>query len=525
MISIYLFPRTGFRNFIFCMLLAFSLDLACAEDLASSPAGMVPGEQTTDVQTLLKTADAYISKAQYKAALKLLKRAHEVNKTLKDENVKIKLLDSMANVYYNTDQLEQAHRYYSELIALDRVSGNQASLAVSLFNIGHVNASLKQFKEARKNFEESLKISQALGDKSGAASTLKAMGVNAHAQSDLVSARSNLEMSLQIFNEINDTIQVAVVYRHLGDITREEGHYDAAIKHYKAALPVLLQNNSNTPVIRTYRGLSATYEKLGDYKKAFTNYRIYTQLLEQQLAQRNQETIQRFKVQFETQKFAAANERLELKNNSQKKELEHRQALLKMQYVVIALAIGMIGLVAILWRRSRQHAHKMQMLATTDELTGLLNRRAIMQLGAQEWRRANRFKRPFCCLIFDVDHFKRINDTLGHAAGDQVLKTISAVVKSVLRNTDFLGRFGGEEFLLIATETDEKQAVTVAERIRHEIESISHEGVDQVITVSIGIAQLTDEGSLEALIKHADDALYKAKNNGRNQAVVYKTLG
>jgi diguanylate cyclase (GGDEF)-like protein len=276
--------------------------------------------------------------------------------------------------------------------------------------------------------------------------------------------------------------------------------------------------------MRTYRGLSAAYAKLRDYEKAFVSFRAYTQLLKQQLEQRNQEATQRFQVQFETQKFAASNERLELMNKSQKQELEHRKALLKMQYMVIALAIGVIGLVAILWWRSRQHARKMQLLATTDELTGLLNRRAIMQFGTQEWRRADRFKRPLCCLVFDVDHFKSINDTLGHAAGDQVLKTISKEVKSILRQTDSLGRFGGEEFLLIATETDINQAEALAERIRHEIESIRHEGIDRVITVSIGVAQLTDEASPEELIRHADEALYEAKNNGRNRVVVSKTV-
>lgn len=520
-----LIPRYGFRYVIIGMLLVFTFDMACAKDLSPTPSvsGSGSGEQSTDAQTLLKLADSYIRQAQYKQALELLTRAYEISKTLKDGDIKNKILDSMANVYYNTGQLEQAHRYYSELISLDKASGNQASLAVSLFNLGHVNASRKQFKEANDNFEQSLMISKSLDDKSGTAYTLKAMGANAHAQSDLAVARSYLETSLQRFKEINDTMQVAVVHRHLGDIAREEGNYEAAIMHYETALPILVQGDSNTPLMRTYRGLSAAYEKLRDFEKAFASHRTYTQLLQQQLEQQNLETTQRLQVQFETHKFAAANERLELTNQSQQQELEHRKTFMKMQYIVLGLAIGIIVLVAILWWRSRRHAHKMQMLATTDEMTGLLNRRAILQFGVQEWRRADRFKRPLCCLLFDVDNFKNINDSFGHAAGDQVLKTISAVVKSTLRQTDSLGRFGGEEFLLMATETEVQQAEILAERIRHKIESISHKGMaDRIVTVSIGIAQLTDETSLEELIRHADEALYVAKNNGRNQIAISK---
>ena len=164
----------------------------------------------------------------------------------------------------------------------------------------------------------------------------------------------------------------------------------------------------------------------------------------------------------------------------------------------------------------------MQSLATTDELTGLYNRRAITAFGMTEWQRVVRFKRPFTCLLMDIDHFKSVNDTLGHAAGDEVLRALSSVMKSCLRQTDMLGRFGGEEYLLLATETNAQQAGILAERILKKIENTTFDNFPgRTITISIGLAQMAGESSFEELVQHADEALYQAKNGGRNQHVLY----
>ena len=479
--------------------------------------------QIVEVQNLITLADSKVHQAQYEQALKSLTRAYQLSKTFDDAEISNNVLNSIANVYFNTGQFEQAHRYYSELVSLDEVSGDQEALAVSLFNLGHVNATLKNYAEADANFQQSFTISRELADTSGTAYTLKAMGVNAQAQGNLDAARTFLQEALQLFKSIDDQQQIAAVHRHLGDIAQQENQFDLAVLHYETALPAFAGDTFNITLLRTHRGLSTAYEQLQNYEKAYISQRAYTQLLQQQLEQKNLETTQRLQVQFETQQFSDKNKRLELLNQSQQQELQHRQTLLQMQYLVIALAIGMIILVVILWRRSRIHAHRMKMLATIDSLTGLINRRAILEYGEHEWQRAIRFDRPLCCLLFDIDHFKNINDTLGHATGDKVLRIISEKVKPSLRKTDAFGRFGGEEFLLIATETNIEQAETLAERIRHEIETTTYQGItDQTITVSIGIALLQDEKALDELIGHADEALYLAKNRGRNQAVTYQ---
>ena len=159
--------------------------------------------------------------------------------------------------------------------------------------------------------------------------------------------------------------------------------------------------------------------------------------------------------------------------------------------------------------------------ALTDALTGLLNRHALYPLLKQELDRAARYGRPFSIILFDVDEFKAVNDNFGHLEGDKVLKDLSKLVSGLLRKTDYAGRWGGEEFLLILPETDTVQALILAERIRMKIEDTFFTEVYN-ITASFSVVDYRASQSLEALLECADKALYQAKNGGRNQVIVFQ---
>lgn len=159
-------------------------------------------------------------------------------------------------------------------------------------------------------------------------------------------------------------------------------------------------------------------------------------------------------------------------------------------------------------------------LARTDELTGLNNRRAFIELGTRVLQQAKRFKHPCALIMLDLDHFKRVNDTYGHAIGDEVLETLSDVLRGAVREVDLIGRLGGEEFALILPETSLTDAATFAERLRSKIASarLSTAKGEIAFTASFGIAVYThDDVALEHLIGRADDALYRAKQSGRNR--------
>ena len=162
--------------------------------------------------------------------------------------------------------------------------------------------------------------------------------------------------------------------------------------------------------------------------------------------------------------------------------------------------------------------------AVLDPLTGCYNRRQFQELAAREIRSSARYNTSFCVIMMDIDHFKNVNDTYGHAFGDEVLKTLARVCKATIRNTDIFARYGGEEFICMLTQTDLTQGKLVAERIRSNIEKTTvrqPSGEAFNFSVSIGITDSLSSTELEGLIKCADSALYEAKENGRNQVRVY----
>jgi diguanylate cyclase len=173
-------------------------------------------------------------------------------------------------------------------------------------------------------------------------------------------------------------------------------------------------------------------------------------------------------------------------------------------------------------KKLRASMMTIQEMAIHDDLTGFYNRRHLMELIGTEKSRTVRTGSVFSLVMLDLDKFKNINDTYGHQAGDNVLITFSTIVRSVLRKTDFCGRYGGEEFLIGLTDTDIREAKVFAERIRMYVEDNLFPDISpgSKVTVSIGLAEHRTNEDIEKTISRADEALYRAKNNGRNRVEV-----
>lgn len=170
-------------------------------------------------------------------------------------------------------------------------------------------------------------------------------------------------------------------------------------------------------------------------------------------------------------------------------------------------------------QKVEERTKELKKRAITDELTGLFNRRHILGLLEIEIEKASRYNRDLSVIMIDIDFFKRVNDEHGHQFGDKVLKIISCILEQNTRNIDFVGRYGGEEFLIILPETDLKKAYTAAEKLRKKIKNTKIKFLKSGITISCGAAQF--EGDLShQLIKRADDLLYKAKANGRDRVEI-----
>jgi len=195
-----------------------------------------------------------------------------------------------------------------------------------------------------------------------------------------------------------------------------------------------------------------------------------------------------------------------------------RQHAYDQQKVKILYAIG--GYIAISIANSRLF-EQVERLASTDELTALPNRRTVMEELAKVYRRTRRYGRLSGVVMTDVDHFKRVNDIYGHDVGDVALRSIAGALASSVRESDMVGRFGGEEFIVVLQETDVKGALLLAERLRKTVEELEIEGPHGEIlrvTASFGVSMLSPKDpDCHAALKRADDALYEAKSTGRNR--------
>jgi diguanylate cyclase len=188
------------------------------------------------------------------------------------------------------------------------------------------------------------------------------------------------------------------------------------------------------------------------------------------------------------------------------------------KYYCASIFVIIFGYAAARWRQSyeqvRVNAEIAERNALTDLLTHVYNRRGLEGLLERETTRAERYERDLSIILFDLDNFKAVNDTYGHAMGDDILKTVADIARTTLRNGDEVGRWGGEEFMVICPETDVGQACMVAERLREAMEK--HPWPAVAVTASFGIARKQEGELLGSLYKRADTALYQAKRAGKN---------
>jgi diguanylate cyclase (GGDEF)-like protein len=216
--------------------------------------------------------------------------------------------------------------------------------------------------------------------------------------------------------------------------------------------------------------------------------------------------------------------RLLADNQTLVQQLEEKNlSLTKKEHELIQLNKDLEKLVEQRTAELRALNEKLNEQAMTDPLTRIHNRRAFFMRFNEELERSKRYRHPISVSMMDVDHFKTFNDMEGHLCGDEALKKIAQVFMSKLRRTDFLCRYGGEEFLLMMPETPLKVGIDICERLRAAIEAAVFQGQfeNAYLTVSIGVAGYPEQGeSSESLVKAADQALYQAKEYGRNRVVV-----
>lgn len=275
---------------------------------------------------------------------------------------------------------------------------------------------------------------------------------------------------------------------------------------------------------RLYLAQSEFYERQGNYKLAYDQRRTYGIRAAEFSSSANRLRIGQLQNKYKTQIKQNNNELLKSQNALKELQLEDiARKERQQQYVIWSVTIIIVIFVSLIIRQI-QIRKKLKKLSETDTLTGLSNRKVLFEKGYQLITQAQQQERKLSVLIFDLDHFKSINDEYGHHVGDQVLIEVATLAKEAMRSRDLLVRFGGEEFIAILPDASIGQAKAMAERLREKIaqHQFSSPLVNQQVTTSIGITMLTPESEFDVVIHQADIAMYQAKLAGRNIVLGYQ---
>ena len=423
----------------------------------------------------------------------------------------------LANHYKRMGDTDEALRLLTQLLKSARERGATMDVGIYAHGIAQVHYERREWPQAKAAFEQELAIARVANDRSGTCyaefglgHTMLHLGQPAAALSHAQRALAVLEDGSDPMQQLRNRLLEAKVYAALGrpqdaiaDLRRIEQ----------------TQIKSGDDVFRAdLLAMTAEVEaSLGHWREAYQALTAWHALNEQTQAQRLSEQSARLREEFNREKDAAEVAALR-KVNAQGQRLQ------QMQGVALALFVALLTAASAFGVHKIKQGRRLHELATIDELTGLPNRRATLGGLSDQLQIAHRLKLPLAVMMVDVDHFKRINDTHGHAVGDEVLQHLGRVLAASLRHHDRVGRLGGEEFLVVLPDANTEQAASIAERMRHAVAMGLCRTANGPLSITISVGVACDSGddatTATALVARADEALYAAKSAGRNTVSV-----
>lgn len=452
---------------------------------------------------------------QYADAIADLKRGFELMVQLGDVFNQSYALNAIANLYAdsNVKDYEQALEYYRKLLAAHQAAGRVQDEATAYFNIASTLEKMEQLPAAQAAFEQALAIDRKRGAGGDIAYDERALAVVLSKRGQHEAAQRLLDHALQQYRSEADEEGTAAVQLSRGAALRRAGRYAQALPDLEAARSYFEPKQNLRYLDKINEELGLAHAGAGNWRDAYAargeQMRVKQELQKQLLDERSS----RLRVQFHT-------EQAQRNNAALADALAAADTIRRWQYAALGLSVLAIGALGVMMKRQMEQARRMRDLALTDELTRLPNRRHFLELAHQAVAQAQRDHAPLAFAALDIDHFKRINDTHGHAVGDVVLQRVSHAARVALRPGDVIGRIGGEEFLVLLRGTTLEQAMGAAERIRAAVAAVDcrDQAPDLKPSISIGVAAYDAlAGTLEMICKRADDALYRAKANGRNR--------
>jgi len=431
------------------------------------------------------------------------------------------VLSSLGNINIDLNNPQGAIAYFDKAIQIATELKHGFALSILQYNISKAYFSAGEFAKAKQALHSAMIMNEELQDIIGLAFSKQALANIYMAEEDWQSAISIYQQTLEVFQDSGNTRMQFGALSGLARSYTKIGKTNDAEEMLIAVADLLAQFQDAT-YTSTYNKLKSEWEyAVGNYQAAYNILKQNNVLTEGLHTKEQKAELQKFRVQFDVRLKDKQNQALQIQNelNSLKISQQQKQAII--WRVVIGLVL--VSLVILIWilRVQIKNRNHFRAIAFVDPLTNAPNRRNVLKYAESLLAQAVEINTSFTIGIIDFDKFKLINDNFGHNAGDNVLMAFSKACEECLRGQDRFGRYGGEEWLIVFANTEEKHIRTIFTRLRRALNSKVIEGLpdNYEITFSMGVAQFDQDDSIESLISRADSKLYQAKNAGRDQIV------
>ena len=469
-------------------------------------------------EMLLLAARVWYEAEVISKSLEAMVKANDIFTRHNDTKNRSEALASIALIYDELGQPQQALEYYMESLAMIDPEEHLIEASITYYNIALTYRNTAYHDKARQAAGLSLEYAHKASDDVGAAYALYELAYLDEQAQKLERSMRRVNKVIPVFAEHQITGMTILSHLLRARLRAQQNHpgWEADLA---VAEPLVTKAITLKRQIALVRTKAQIYESLGNETQALKHYKNWVTLNDQQLEDTQQQSTRRYQVMFELNEAAAENKLLTTQKKLAESELEakeFRQWLLIILSVALLVVLAAAVTVLLLQIRTKK---KFRKLALVDELTHTRNRRSISVYAKKAMRAAQASQSQLCFAMVDIDFFKAFNDRFGHDLGDEVLKEVAGTITRELRGRDALGRWGGEEWLLVLPDSSSEHIANIFERIQSKLSALELNVPDApTITVSMGCTDLqASEDSLEQIVKRADEALYQAKENGRNR--------
>ena len=435
-------------------------------------------------------------------------------------------LQNVGIAYRRMGEYTRAEEYLKRSLDDPEIQSRWSYALISHLHLGYLYDETGRYDEARQRLSETITLCtrhDSLADCGYARLGLAAVEVNDGHASRAFDLLQQAESDFKASGDPGDPTMTALVR---GQALARQARHAEALPLLEQAVTTWSNENNDRYLALALPERAQVYEAVGRKSEALADLRRFIAVHARDDRQRAEQRTEFMREEFDASRRELENAELKSREALRLKEIEGLNAAKRWQWLALGLGVVLLLVLFGIILRQIAKARRLRLLAMTDPLTGLANRRHTDYRGSEAFKMARLQGQPFCVLAIDIDHFKTVNDTHGHAVGDLVLQRVGRECQRTLRKLDLMGRIGGEEFTGLLPETHEPAARHVAERLRAGVEALDLDDIAPGlrVTISLGVARMReDDADFAAVLARADAAMYRAKQAGRNRVVSDET--